>query len=173
MKIIYVHHGLRNRGNPPSDNDGLLDLGKKDAENVAEFLLIAKSKGQNIKAIYTSPYRRCKETADIINKHLQVEIIDEPRFNEFQGAVSGETWVECLERIQSGIYDIVKNYEESDTVVCVTSGVNISAFISLAYKIPISEKIPFPAVPSCSPIGFEIDEKCFIKKRGNYEKKTI
>ena len=165
MKIIYVHHGLRDRGNPPSDNDGLLELGKVDAELVAEFLLMAKNNGQNIKAIYTSPFRRCKETAEIINKHLQVEIIDEPRFNEFKGETSGETWVECLNRISDGIYNIVNAYDESDTVVCVTSGVNISAFISLAYGVPISDKIPFPNVPSCSPIGFEIDENCFIKKR--------
>ena len=173
MKIIYVHHGLRDRGNPPSDNDGLLELGNKDAEIVAEIFLMAKNKGQNIKAIYTSPFRRCKETAGIINRHLNIPIIDEPRFNEFKGADNGEKWVDCLSRIQDGIYDIVKSSDESDTAVCVTSGVNISAFISLAYGVPISENIPFPVVPSCSPIGFEIDENCFLKKRGNYEKKTI
>ena len=52
----------------------------------------------------------------------------------------------------------------NDTVICVTSGVNITAFIGLAYKIPASENMPFPWVPSCSPIGFEIDKSCFSNR---------
>ena len=170
MKIIYVHHGLRDRGNPPSDNDGLLDLGKKDAENVAEFLLIAKNKGQNIRAIYTSPYFRCKKTAEIINEKLNVPVFDEPRFNEFNDVYAyikgdakdkGERWKGLQESIIDAIKEIVNKYDEdkNDCVICVTSGVNVTAFIDLAYGLEPSEKRPFPMVPSCSPIGFEITKE--------------
>ena len=72
-----------------------------------------------------------------------------------------ETWSECQTRIRNAIKDIVDKYDNNDTVICVTSGVNITAFIGLAYRIPVSENMPFPWVPSCSPIGFEIDESMF------------
>lgn len=172
MKIIYVHHALRQKGNPPSQKDGILPLGVKDAEVTAEILksMLDKSKSK-FKAIYTSPYYRCKKTTEIINKHINLPIFDEPRLNEFSNvfeAVAGqkgsskkETWSECQSRIRDAIKDIVDKYDDNDTVICVTSGVNITAFIGLAYKIPIGENMPFPWVPSCSPICFDIDKSCF------------
>ena len=170
MKIIYVHHALRQVGNPPSQDDKIQPLGLQDAEIVAELMKMM-SEYSNIKAIYTSPYFRCAKTAEIINKHINVPIYEEPRFNEFnkvfdviEGGVSTtktETWTECQNRIREAIKDIVFKYDDNDTVICVTSGVNITAFIGLAYKIPASENMPFPWVPSCSPIGFDIDKDCF------------
>lgn len=172
MKIIYVHHALRQKGNPPTQEDGIQPLGIKDAEVTAELLkTMSDNSKSKFKAIYTSPYFRCAKTAEIINKHINLPIFEEPRFNEFNNvfnAVNGnktitetETWSECQTRIREAIKDIVFKYDDNDTVICVTSGVNISAFIGLAYKIPISEDIPFPWVPSCSPICFEIDKSCF------------
>lgn len=172
MKIIYVHHALRQKGNPPTQNDDIQPLGIKDAENTAELLKIMSDNSKSeFKAIYTSPYCRCKKTAEIINKYINLPIYEESRFNEFNkvfDVVEGnktitktETWSECQMRIREAIKDIVDKYDDNDTVICVTSGVNITAFIGLAYKIPISENMPFPWVPSCSPIGFEIDKSCF------------
>ncbi len=170
MKIIYVHHALRQVGNPPSQDDKIQPLGLQDAEIVAELMKMM-SEYSNIKAIYTSPYFRCAKTAEIINKHINVPIYEEPRFNEFnkvfeviEGGVSTtktETWTECQNRIREAIKDIVFKYDDNDTVICVTSGVNITAFISLAFKIQPNENLPFPLVPSCSPIGFDIDKNCF------------
>lgn len=170
MKIIYVHHALREKGNPPSQNDNIQPLGEKDAEIVAELLKMMPEK-YNVKAIFTSPYYRCAKTAEIINSYIQVPIFEEPRFNEFNNVfnvVEGkkstgktESWLECQLRIRDAIKDIVDKYEDKGAVVCVTSGVNITAFISLAFKIKPSEDLPFPMIPSCSPIGFDIDKSCF------------
>lgn len=170
MKIIYVHHALRQKGNPPSQDDKIQPLGLQDAEIVAE-LMKKMSEYSNIKAIYTSPYFRCAKTAEIINKHINVPIYEDPRFNEFNKVfdiIEGnktitktESWIDCQIRIREAIKDIVFKYDDNDTVICVTSGVNITAFISLAFKIQPSENLPFPMVPSCSPIGFEIDKSCF------------
>jgi len=172
MKIIYVHHALRDLGNPPSQNDGIKPLGIKDAETTAQILKTMSEKpNSNFKAIYTSPYFRCSETAKIINSKLNLPIIEESRFNEFNNVfetlnghkteIKTETWQECQTRIREAIKDIVFKYDEKDTVICVTSGVNITAFISLAFKIPASNDLPFPLVPSCSPIGFDIDKNLF------------
>lgn len=170
MRIIYVHHALRRMGDPPSQDDNIELLGEKDAEIVAELLKILSTKS-NFKAIYTSPFYRCAKTAEIINKYIQVPVFEEPRFNEFKSVfkvlkgdetlAKEETWLDCQMRIREAIKDIVNKYDEKDTVVCVTSGVNITAFISLAFKIKPSNDLPFPMVPSCSPIGFDIDKSCF------------
>ena len=170
MKIIYVHHALRQTGNPPSQNDKIQPLGIKDAETTAELLKIMAER-THFKAIYTSPYYRCLKTAEIINKHLNLQIYEDSRFNEFVGvfeavkngqrATEAESWSQCQTRIREAIKDIVFKYDDNDAVICVTSGVNITAFIGLAFKIVASNDLPFPWVPSCSPIGFEIDKSCF------------
>ena len=172
MKIIYVHHALREVGNPPTQDDKIQPLGIKDAEITAELIKIMNDKSKsNFKAIYTSPYYRCVKTAEIINRHINLPIYEEPRFNEFQqvfeavenGKVvnKSESWLDCQLRIREAIKDIVLKYNDNDTVICVTSGVNITAFISLAYKVAPSENLPFPWVPSCSPIAFEINKSHF------------
>ena len=172
MKIIYVHHALREKGNPPTQEDGIQPLGIKDAETTAELLKgMSERSKSTFRAIYTSPYYRCAKTAEIINKYMNLPIYEEPRFNEFKNVfeviengknvTKTETWLQCQTRIREAIKDIVEKYDDNDTVICVTSGVNITAFIGLAYKIPANENMPFPWVPSCSPIGFEIDKSYF------------
>lgn len=170
MKIFYVHHALRDIGNPPTQEDGLKEVGVEDANVVAKIFDDGK-RYMNVKAIYTSNFYRCKETARIINKYLNVDIIEDERFNEFGSvhlAVKGlkdeeskESWEDCQKRIISAIKDIVFKYDEKDTVICVTSGVNLTAFICASYGIKPNNQLPFPLVPSCSPIGFEINKDNF------------
>lgn len=172
MKIFYCHHALRDKGNPPSQEDGIRDLGREDASVVARLLNDSVENGFNIKAIYTSPYFRCKETARLINEMIQVPIYEDTRLNEFIGVhklvkgevcKDGETWKECQDRIIDALKDIVNSYDEKDVVICVTSGVNISAFIALAYGLKPSNDLPYPLVPSCSLIGFDIKKEHFNK----------
>ena len=117
MKIIYVHHGNRKLGNPPTQNDDLTEIGYKDCENVADLLNNDKVKSF-IKAIYTSPYFRCKKTAQIINKHINAPIIEDDRLNEWNGSL--ENWVDVQNRIDDCISDILKKYKQEDMVICVT-----------------------------------------------------
>ncbi len=156
MKIIYVHHGNRNMGNPPSQDDDLTEIGYKDCQLVAELFNNEKVK-QHIKAIYTSPFFRCKKTAEIINTYLNVEIIFDDRLNEFD-SINGESWIHLQTRVQNCIDDIIYKFNEEDIVICVTSGVNISAFINKSYSIKPSNDVPFLGVPSCSPIIFNYEK---------------
>lgn len=150
MKIIYIHHGQRLLGNPPTQEDKLTDLGTHDCNLVAE-LLNGKNK-EKIKAIYTSPFYRCSKTAELINKNINVPIINDDRLNEFSSKI--ETWTNLQERVLNCINDIVEKYEEDDTVICVTSGVNVCAFINKAYNIKPNENTPFIGIISCSPLIF-------------------
>ena len=157
MKIIYCHHANRKIGNPPGPNDDITLLGKKDAKNVAKLIKIANQK-QPISAIYSSPFLRCKKTANIINKYVNAPIVLDERFNEkdYNGP---ESWVDCQNRIKSGILDVIKKHDNSETVVIVTSGVNVASFINLAYGVEASETTPYLGLSMCCPILFNIDKE--------------
>ncbi len=157
MKIIYVHHGNRLLGNPPTQDDDLTELGYEDCKLVAQLLNNKRVKS-SVKAIYTSTFFRCTKTAEIINTNLNVDIIGDDRLNE-AGSFKDETWVDVQKRIIACLDDIIQKYNDNDTVICVTSGVNIGAFICKAYNIEPSEQTPYLMVPSCSPIGFEYHSK--------------
>ena len=43
MKIVYVHHGNRKIGNPPSKEDDLTEIGYRDCELVAVLFNNEKS----------------------------------------------------------------------------------------------------------------------------------
>lgn len=152
MKIIYVHHGNRKSSNPPTQEDDLTELGYRDCEIVAELLNNDRIKSK-VRAIYTSPYFRCKKTAEIINKFLNVPIIDDNRLNEFDS--KSEQWVSLQNRVNDCIDDILKKYDDNDMIICVTSGVNIVSFINKAYGLTSSNNAPFLGVPNCCPIIFD------------------
>ena len=153
MKILYVHHGNRKLGNQPTQNDDLTEIGYKDCELVAELLNNKKVK-DNIKAIYTSDFFRCKKTAEIINKYLNVPIMEDSRLNEFK-SIENEQWVDLQNRVSACIDDIIQKYNNNDIVVCVTSGINIVSFINKAYNLQSSNDAPFLGVPACCPIIFD------------------
>ncbi|NCB48482.1 MAG: hypothetical protein EOM55_02520 [Clostridia bacterium] len=153
MRIIYCHHANRLKGNPPSQDDDITNIGKKDAKIVAKLFKEMNS-SIIIKAIYSSEFFRCTKTANLINKYLNVPIIIDERLNEYRSN-KGETWVNTQNRITSLLKEIIAKFEDDECVICVTSGVNIAPFISLAYNIPNSEETPFLGVPSCCPIGFD------------------
>jgi len=122
MKIIHVHHALREKGNPPTQEDGIQPLGIKDAETTAELLKgMSERSKSTFRAIYTSPYYRCAKTAEIINKYMNLPIYEEPRFNEFKNVfeviengknvTKTETWLQCQTRIREAIKDIVEKDE--------------------------------------------------------------
>ena len=67
-----------------------------------------------------------------------------------------ETWVECQARIIHCLNDILEKYNDNDTIICVTSGVNLGAFIVKSFGLEPSENVPLLGVPSCSPIMFEM-----------------
>ena len=156
MRIIYMHHAEREIG--PNHNDpelrqleDITKLGEQDARNMAE-----RYKDENITAVITSPYLRCKHTAEIINIYHNAPIIDDDRFNESK---HGEGWENLLKRNMEAIDDIVNTYTDEDTIVCVTSGVNLAAFICYFYGIEPSKAVPFSQAGAISPINFEAKSK--------------
>ncbi len=160
MKIIYIHHANRKKGNPPSKNDDITRLGTKDAKLVEKLLYNAKKAGMTIKTIYSSPFLRCAKTAKIINKRLKLPIVFDQRLNE-KGSVPNESWLDLQKRVRDCIKDAVKDHKNQEAAICVTSGVNVAAFISLANKQKPSKNAAYIGVPNCCPLVFDIDESSF------------
>ena len=165
MKIIYCHHGERavDPRKLRSQDDDLTDNGIKDAELVSEMLA-----HMNITAIYTSNFYRCKKTAQIINRQLNVPIYEEPRFNEV-GSVEGEDWKECLERNIEALNDLTVKYNDDATILCVASSVNLSAFVCWNYKLKPTKDIPFIGATTCAPIVFYTPALISYRER-NFER---
>lgn len=159
MHIVYVHHANRKKSKTPSQNDDITELGVKDCELVAELLKESNPK-RNFKAIYTSPFLRCKKTAKLINKYLEIPIIEDERLNEFK-SVENESWKACQTRVQNCLIDIINSNNNSDSFICVTSGVNLAAFTNLAYGIKPNESAPMFAISNCCPIEFEYNKEDF------------
>ena len=157
MKILYVHHADRDRSNKNIERNlqDITENGIKEANLLAEKL---KELNINISAIYTSPYLRCKHTAEIINKYHKTNIYEEPLFNEMN---SSETWKEFSLRNMQGIDNIVKNHNSYDFVICVSSGVNLSAFIYYFNNINPTNDSPKIQALTTSPVLFSTDNTCF------------
>ena len=154
MQILYVHHADRNRDkNIPRQEQDITENGKKEAELLAE-----KLKQVNVTAIYTSPYIRCKHTAEIINEFVKAPIYEEERFNEMK---NGETWKELQVRNMNAIDDIIHKYKEDDFIICVTSGVNLSAFVYYFTGMKPDNNNPWIQAVTCSPVLFSTNNKCF------------
>ena len=150
MKIIYCHHAERavDKRKLRDQNDDITDNGFKDAELVAEML-----SNQKVTAIYTSNFYRCKKTAQIINSHIGAPIYEEERFNEV-GSVEGEDWKDCLERNINALNDILDKYNDDATIVCVASGINLSAFVCWNLGLKPNRDFPFMGATNCAPVMF-------------------
>ena len=157
MKILYVHHADRDRSNKliNRQQQDITENGIKDANLLAEKL---KELNINITTIYTSPYLRCKHTAEIINKYHQAKIIEEPKFNEMN---SSETWKEFSLRNMEAIDNIITKHNENDFIICVSSGVNISPFIYYFNNIKPTNNSPKIQALTTSPVLFSTNNKVF------------
>ena len=153
MKVIYMHHAERdskkeNIGHPELRMmEDITAFGVKEANIIAEKLKNRK----DIKAIYTSPYLRCRHTADIINTNLSIPIIEDERINEIK---KGEEWKDFLIRNIELLKELDNKYKKEDTIICVTSGVNLTAFICYFYGIKPTNELVGCQGFSMSPVNF-------------------
>ena len=155
MQILYVHHAERDRKNKSIDRQyqDITENGIIEANLLAE-----KLKQVNITAIYTSSYLRCTHTAKIINKFNNAPIYHEDRFNEMKNE---ETWKEFQIRHINALDEIIEKHNDDDFIVCVSSGVNLSAFIYYFTKKEPSNNNPRIQALTISPVLFSTNNKVF------------
>lgn len=148
MKLIYMHHAERDRTKIKDRQlQDITNRGIKEAELIAEKL----GERYDVKAIYTSPYLRCVHTSEIINKYIDVPIIEDSRLNEYDPS---ESWKDFLNRNMNLLKELDEKYNINDTVICMTSGVNFSAFVCYFYGIEASNDTPMSQAFNISPVNF-------------------
>lgn len=122
MKIYLIRHG-QTTGDVNGLYGGTFDdyLSQKGINQVKK--LAPKLKGRAIEIIYSSPYLRAKETADILAKTLKIpiEIKDDLRERNVYGFMSGKSkkemkakhpnQVEILQDYRQAIHD-AEEYED-------------------------------------------------------------
>ena len=161
MKIIYCHHAERdvNPNTRRTQNDDITENGIKDAELVSELL-----QKEKITAIYTSNFYRCKKTAQIINRQIEAPIYEEPRFNEI-GSIEGEDWKAGLQRNIEALNEILAKYNDDAVILCVASGINLSAFVCWNLGDKPNKNYPFMGATNCAPIEFYMPSKTKFREQ--------
>ena len=161
MRIIYMHHAERDIG--PNHNDPILrqeeditETGIQECELLGQEF-IKNSNSYNIKAIVSSPYKRCMHTAKIINKYTNATIIEDERLNECNSKEELHSG-DLNRRIMASIDDIVKQYGPDDDIIFVTSGINLTGFICYFYNIDPTSQPTIAQGTFCSPVNFYINK---------------
>ncbi len=151
-----MHHAERNvnKKNLDSESRQLDDITKTGVD-IAK-LLAKRFKEKKISAIISSPYLRCMHTAKIINKYHKLSIVEDCRLNEKN---MDEEWKDFLKRNMEAIDDVVNSYNDDDTIIFVTSGVNFSAFVCYFYNIDPTNDVPWSQASDISPITFTIGKR--------------
>ena len=98
-RLIIIRHGEtewnRRKKMQGHSDSSLSDLGKKQAEAVADVI----SSHGPFDVLYTSDMGRALETAGLINRDRQLEVIQETGLRERNlGVFQGLTWAECKEK---------------------------------------------------------------------------
>lgn len=159
MKIIFVHHAHRKKDKTGKQLDKVTNIGKQDIKTTAKIMKAGKQQGINFKAVFCAPTKRHIDTAKAIGKRVSAPVFTDNALNEKQ---STENWLKTQVRVRNFIGEILHTYKPEDAVVCVTSGVNVVAFLQIIFKLKPSPDAPFIGVPSCSPLVFDIDNNTNI-----------
>ncbi|MFP4402615.1 MAG: histidine phosphatase family protein [Candidatus Nanoarchaeia archaeon] len=130
----------------PSHIYKLTPRGYKQVENIAEQL-----KDKSFDCMYSSQIHRAKETAKIINKHHNLEIIEDNRINEKKAGIEGgpleefltlekeandkmnfkindgESWNELIQRVHEFLDEILNS--QYSNIVIISHGDPLVAMI--------------------------------------------
>lgn len=151
-RYIFIRHGesvintqrVLNTVLDNKDLSPLTDLGREQSETAAKTL-----KSETVDAVFSSPFRRARETAEIIAKELGLKVKLEPRLKEFsigpelegksldeyhalfptfdrrmrltKAPPGGETWLEMRRRMFDLLHELDRKHE-GKTFILVTHG---------------------------------------------------
>lgn len=124
----------------PADSNDKLEITEEGKEKIKEQAEILKNK--NIDIIFCSPFLRTRQTAEVVNKVLQKEIIFDERlvdmkmgefaekdtfvYDDFfinkklgflERPEGGENWKDILERIESFFSDVEQKYQNKNILI--------------------------------------------------------
>jgi broad specificity phosphatase PhoE len=102
----------KNRINQGHSDSPLTKIGKKQAQELGRALRTIADKGTGISRVYSSDLGRCRQTAQIVNAYLGLEIVYTDRLREKNfGMMNGKP-----------ITDIVSRYDLDDPDLIIPQG---------------------------------------------------
>ena len=153
MLIVYMHHADRDLSKGQNQDNPITEHEKREADAIGDIFGTRKFP---VTCIYTGDYVRYHQTNELINKHLQVPIYNDSRLNEIDC-----TGKEYEKRIHNFIHDIIVKHNNDEIVICMTSGVALTCFMSYFMKEPI-KGFSYAQGTTVSPVNFCYD-KDYIK----------
>jgi broad specificity phosphatase PhoE len=192
MKLLFVRHG-ETKGNIESGVYGrtdypLTEKGEKEAHNSKKLI---DSLTEDVTSIYSSGLTRARQTANIIRPNKNVKI--DERFTEFDFGIAteyptlqefkqdypdavetqndrypnGESSKEMLNRVVSGLNDIVKNHNDSDTIIIITHGGPMFCLFEYIENYDFGEA-PYINTSECVEIKYDGGEFRIISRHYNH-----
>lgn len=172
MVVMFVRHA-------EDVNDVLTMRGKKQCEMMIDY-----DEAYSFSKIYTSPAKRCVDTAKSLNKKFNLEIVVEERLIERQKLANNvpqnkeeQEWYdnylnpefsyknpegckEYLQRVFGCLNDIIdKHSKNNENVIIVAHSGTMYALSAYVHGIKKGEDIKWVRVSNCAKIYFEFDKK--------------
>ena len=172
MVVMFVRHA-------EDVNDVLTKRGKKQCEMMIDY-----DETYSFSKIYTSPAKRCVDTAKELNKKFNLEIVVEDRLIERQKLANNvpqnkeeQEWYdnylnpefsyknpegckEYLQRVFECLNDIIdKHSKNNENVIIVAHSGTMYALSAYVHGIKQGEDIKWVRVSNCAKIYFEFDKK--------------
>lgn len=158
MKFTLVRHGDVEEPRPGlaetgHDDPTLTAYGRRQAAALANELLGALERGEQVEALYTSPLRSARTTAEALSAVLDV---GEPRVASELGTLTPEVVPEgdtsaaaaIQERAWALLLGLKEQFEQRATVVLVTHELTIRALVCRALEMPLSDMFRFELEPA-------------------------
>ncbi len=167
MRFTLVRHGEVQEPQPGlseigHDDPALTSYGRRQAAALAKDLMEALDAGEPIEALYTSPLRAARITAEALSAVLGV---GDPRVASELTTLTPEIVPEgdtsAAEAIQTQAWDMLmslkEQFEQRSTVVLVTHELTIRALVCKALGMPLEDMRRFDLSPaSMTTIDFRL-----------------
>ncbi len=179
MRLLLIRHA-QSAGNAAGriqglDDQPLTEVGREQALDLAYRL----GREQNLCDIYASPLLRARQTAEIICRHLGLNLTCEDRLKEYDcGAITGMSFEEVCahypeivagwqrnawrvpvpgeegvesfqERVMSAIQDIVARHADGDAIAVVAHGGTLSAYLAGLLGLDYRKRQPWVFDNAC------------------------
>ena len=158
MKFTLVRHGEVEDPRPGlseigHDDPGLTAYGRRQAAALAKELLDAIEHGQQIEALYTSPLRAARTTAEALSAVLDV---GDPRVASELTTLTPEVVpkgdISAVEAIQEQAWGLLlalkEQFEQRATIVLVTHELTIRALVCKALGMDLAGMLRFELEPA-------------------------
>ena len=158
MKFTLIRHGEVEDARPGlaeigHDDPALTPYGRRQAASLAKEILGTIEHGAKVEALYTSPLRAARMTAEALSAVLDV---GEPRvaseLTTLTPEVVPQNDTSAVEAIQAQAWAFVTGlkpqFEQPSTVVLVTHELTIRALVCKALEMPLSDMSRFELEPA-------------------------